>query len=299
MRMADTRTIRTIFLSDLHLGMPGVQIKTCLAFLKAHRHARLVLVGDILDLIVMARKVRWSRSATKLVRHILKRAHRGGVVYVPGNHDAWLRSMHGQEFFGIEVARNLVHTTADGRRFFVTHGDEADLVVQTHPRLAELGSHAYDLLVTLNIWSNWLRRLVGLGPWSLSGTLKRKVKQACTFVSNYELALATMVTDRGLDGVICGHIHVPVLEYRHGILYANCGDWVEHATAVIEDHTGRLELVSLIPVPTITTEPERGVPLREASRAERMPLPVVARRATPQEPAIAAFEPAWLLSSNQ
>lgn len=238
--------LRTIFISDLHLGMPGVHIEACLTFLKSNRHAHLVLVGDILDFIVMARKVRWSPAATKLVRHILKRAHRGGVTYIPGNHDAWLRSMHGQELFGISVVKNLVHTTADGRRFLVTHGDEADLVVNTHPRLAVLGSHAYDLLVTLNIWGNQLRKLVGLGPWSLSGTLKRKVKQACTFISNFELALATMVRDRGLDGVICGHIHVPVLEQRYGVLYANCGDWVEHATAIVEDGAGRLELRSMM-----------------------------------------------------
>ena len=203
-------TWRTIFLSDIHLGMAGVRATECLAFLKDHPGTPVVLVGDIFDLWVMRRRVRWTPDTNRLLRHLLKRAQRGWpVTLIPGNHDEWLRSMVGNSAFGITVERNLVHATADGRRFLVLHGDEADALVRTHPLLARLGSHAYDLLVTLNTVSNEIRRWLGFRPWSFSGALKRGVKRAVTYVGNFELALTTMVRDRGLDGVICGHIHVP------------------------------------------------------------------------------------------
>src|SRR4030095_3700654 len=130
----------------------------------------------------------------------------------------------------------------------------------THPLIAQLGSHAYDLLVTVNTISNEIRRLVGLRPWSFSGALKRGVKRAMTYIGNFELALATMVRDRGLAGVICGHIHVPPLDVRREVLYANCGDWIEHASAIAEAEDGTLVLVELLPEARETPEPGRSIP---------------------------------------
>ena len=254
-------TWRTIFLSDLHLGMAGVRAQECLAFLKANRKTPVVLVGDIFDLWVMRRRVRWTPDTNRLLRHILKRAQRGWpVTYIPGNHDEWFRSMTGSSAFGMTVERNLVHTTADGRRFLVLHGDEADALVRTHPLIARLGSHAYDVLVTINTVSNEIRRMLGFRPWSFSGALKRGVKRAVTYIGNFELALATMVRDRGLDGVICGHIHVPALDIRQSVLYANCGDWIEHASAIAEADDGTLVLVEFLPERRETSEPGRSLP---------------------------------------
>ena len=254
-------TWRTIFLSDIHLGMAGVRATECLAFLKANPMTPVVLVGDIFDLWVMRRRVRWTPDTNRLLRHLLKRAQRGWpVTFVPGNHDEWFRSMSDNLAFGITVARNLVHTTADGRRLLVLHGDEADALVRTHPFIARLGSHAYDLLVTINIVSNELRRRLGFRPWSFSGALKRGVKRAVTYIGNFELALTTMVRDRGLDGVICGHIHVPAIDRKEDMVYANCGDWIEHASAIAEAYDGTLVLLEFLPEVRETAEPGRVVP---------------------------------------
>ncbi len=221
----------------------------------------MVLVGDIFDLWVMRRRVRWTPDTNRLLRHLLKRAQRGWpVTFIPGNHDEWFRSMSGNLAFGITVERNLVHTTADGRRLLVLHGDEADALVRTHPLIARLGSHAYDLLVTINTVSNEIRRRLGFRPWSFSGALKRGVKRAVTYIGNFELALTTMVRDRGLDGVICGHIHVPAIDRRRDMVYANCGDWIEHASAIAEADDGTLVLLEFLPEVRETAEPGRVVP---------------------------------------
>lgn len=254
-------TWRTIFLSDIHLGMAGVRAAECLAFLKASPGTPVVLVGDIFDLWVMRRRVRWTPDTNRLLRHLLKRAQRGWpVTLIPGNHDEWFRSMAGNSAFGIGVERNLVHTTADGRRMLVLHGDEADALVRTHPLIAQLGSHAYDLLVTINTISNEVRRWLGFRPWSFSGALKRGVKRAVTYIGNFEMALTTMVRDRGLDGVICGHIHVPAIDRRQDMVYANCGDWIEHASAIAEADDGTLVLLEFLPEVRETPEPGRVVP---------------------------------------
>ncbi len=266
-------TWRTIFLSDLHLGMAGVRAKECLAFLKANRGTPVVLVGDIFDLWVMRRRVRWTADTNRLLRHILKRAQRGWpVTFIPGNHDEWFRSMAGSAAFGMTVERNMVHTTADGRRLLVLHGDEADALVRTHPVIARLGSHAYDLLVTLNTISNEFRRLLGFRPWSFSGALKRGVKRAVTYIGNFELALTTMVRDRGLDGVICGHIHVPAVDLRQGVVYANCGDWIEHASAIAEAEDGTLVLIEFLP--DVRETPEPGRALHRYVLVDGLPTPV-------------------------
>jgi len=43
--------------------------------------------------------------------------------------------------------------------------------------------------------------------------------------------------------VICGHIHVPRIQYFGDVLYCNTGDWVEHCTALAELENGELELL--------------------------------------------------------
>ena len=147
-----------------------------------------------------------------------------------------------------------------GGSLLVLHGDEADALVRTHPLIARLGSHAYDLLVTINTVSNEIRRRLGFRPWSFSGALKRGVKRAVTYIGNFELALTTMVRDRGLDGVICGHIHVPAIDRREDMVYANCGDWIEHASAIAEADDGTLVLLEFLPEVRETAEPGRAVP---------------------------------------
>jgi UDP-2,3-diacylglucosamine pyrophosphatase LpxH len=159
---------------------------------------------------------------------------------IPGNHDEALRDYAGMHFGGIEVHRNVVHTTARGIRYLVTHGDEFDVVVRTAKWLALLGDRGYEIALALNHPLNWARRRFGLGYWSLSAYLKYRVKKAVAFIGAFEEAVATEARRRGTDGVICGHIHHAADRRFHGVHYLNCGDWVESCTAVIETLEGRL-----------------------------------------------------------
>lgn len=242
---------RTVFLSDAHLGFADVHAAELSAFLKHLECERLYLVGDIIDLQALRQRWRWPAVHNQVVRRILKLAKRKTVItYVPGNHDDSLRQYIGLDLGGVRLAKQAVHRTADGRTLLITHGDEYDLVVQNSPLLTWLGTWAYDHLIILNRWVNAARAMVGRGRWSFAHSIKKRVKGACTFVSNFEAALLAEAGRRGLDGVVCGHIHQPALrEVRQGEwtgLYANCGDFVERASALVEHEDGRLELMDVI-----------------------------------------------------
>jgi UDP-2,3-diacylglucosamine pyrophosphatase LpxH len=238
--------VRTIFLSDIHLGTRACQAERLLGFLKAYDSDRLYLVGDIVDFWAMrSRGVYWSAAQNTLVQKILKRArHHVQVVFVPGNHDEAAREHVGTSFGNIGVVHDAVHVTADGKRYLVMHGDEFDQVTRYARWVALLGDHAYAFVVRLNLALSWLRRTLGIpGYWSLAGYAKRRVKTAVDFVFGFEEAVARHARDRGVDGVICGHVHCAAARELHGIHYVNCGDWVDSCTAVVEHLDGRLELV--------------------------------------------------------
>ena len=242
---------RTVFLSDTHLGFSGVHAEELSAFLKHLHCERIYLVGDILDLWALRSKWRWPAMHNQVVRRILKLARHGAVIiYIPGNHDDAMRQYAGLELGGVKLAKRALHRTADGKSLLITHGDEYDLVVQNSPWLSMLGTWAYDHLINLNRFVNYVRGWFGMKRWSFSLTIKKKVKSACTFISNYEQALLGEARRRNLDGVVCGHIHQPALRQGEGadsdVLYANCGDWIERASALVEHADGRLEIIDVL-----------------------------------------------------
>jgi len=240
------RLVRSIFLSDVHLGTRACQAERLLAFLREYDSQYLFLVGDIIDFWAMrSRGVYWSEAQNTVVQKILKRArHDVEVVFIPGNHDEAAREHLGTSFGNIRVERDVMHAAADGRRYLVLHGDEFDQVTRYHKWLALLGDSAYSVLVRLNGWLSWLRRTLGIpGYWSLAGYAKRKVKSAVSFIWDFEEALLRHARSRGADGVICGHIHAAALRESEGVTYINCGDWVDSCTAVVEHPDGRMELV--------------------------------------------------------
>ena len=143
----------------------------------------------------------------------------------------------------VEVQREAVHQTADGRRFLVLHGDEFDSIVRASPWLESLGSHAYSMALTANRYVNAIRQRFGYPYWSLAAFMKHKVKNAVQYITGFEKALAAAARERGLDGVICGHIHRAEITEIDGITYCNDGDWVESCTALVEDFSGRLSLL--------------------------------------------------------
>ena len=241
---SDRLSVRTVFISDVHLGTPGCQAEALLDFLRCVECETLYLVGDIVDGWQLMRRWYWPQAHNDVVQKVLRKARKGTrVVLVPGNHDEFARRYLGHSFGGIEVVEDAVHQTADGRRFWVMHGDLFDGVVQCAPWLAHIGDSLYTLALRLNRALNSARARLGLPYWSLSRYLKLKVKRAVSFIGDFEMAVIREAKRRGVDGVVCGHIHHAELRTVDGLTYANDGDWVESLTALVEHGDGRLEVI--------------------------------------------------------
>lgn len=236
--------VRTIFISDVHLGTKGCQAEVLLDFLK-HCDAEFVyLVGDIVDGWRLKRSWYWPRSHNDVVQKLLRKARKGShIIYVPGNHDEFLRHYYDLSFGDIEIKNNPIHTTADGRRLLIIHGDQYDNVMMCSRWLAYLGDNAYEMLLRLNQPINKIRRLLGLSHWSLSAFLKLKVKNAVNFISCFEEVVASDAKDKNVDGVVCGHIHHAEIRDINGLTYYNDGDWVESCTALVEHMDGKMEII--------------------------------------------------------
>ncbi len=235
---------RTVWVSDTHLGTRGCRADLLLEFLRSFEADELYLVGDIIDGWRLKKSWYWAPSHSEVVHEVLAKARRGTrVIYVPGNHDEVLREYVGLMVGTLEVQRQAIHTTADGRRLPVLHGDQFDGIVNHAKWLAKLGDWAYTLTLELNRQFNAARHRMGFGYWSLSAYLKGMVKGAVSFIDNFEHAIAEEARRHGVDGVVCGHIHKAEMREIEGILYCNDGDWVEGCTALIEQPDGTLQLI--------------------------------------------------------
>ena len=261
--------VRTVWISDIHLGTPGCQAQALLDFLRDTHCETLYLVGDIIDGWQLRRNWYWPQEHNDVVQKILRKARKGTrVVFVPGNHDEFARKYVLHNFGGVDVVEDCVHTLADGRRLWVTHGDLFDGVIQCAKWLAYAGDMAYEFILKVNRRFNVLRAHLGLPYWSLSKYLKLKVKRAVSYVSDFETAVAHEARRRGLDGVVCGHIHHAEMRQIEGVLYCNDGDWVESLTALVEHHDGRLEILDFgtqaapapLPLPVPVMARPRPVP---------------------------------------
>ncbi|WP_187335309.1 UDP-2,3-diacylglucosamine diphosphatase [Novosphingopyxis iocasae] len=235
---------RTVWISDVHLGTRGCNAELLIDFLDHVDSETMYLVGDIIDGWRLKKKFYWPAAHNDIVWRILKRAKRGTrIVYVPGNHDEMFRQFTGLNFGGVEIKRAAFHDTADGRRLLILHGDEFDTIMLAHRWLAFVGDTAYELMMRLNHVTNLVRKRLGMPYWSLSKAAKHKVKNAVEFISRFEELVARAAQNRGVDGVVAGHIHTA--EYRRidGIDYYNDGDWVEGCTALVEHFDGRMEIL--------------------------------------------------------
>lgn len=238
------RKYRAIWISDVHLGTRGCKAAFLLDFLKHTESDFLYLVGDIVDGWRLRRSWYWNQLHNDVIQKVLRKARKGTkVVYVPGNHDEMLRDYLDLHFGGIYVTGEAMHTTVDGRQLLVIHGDAFDGVVRYARWLAFLGDHAYATALWLNHWFNKARLALGYPYWSLSAYLKHRVKNAVSYISDYEHAVAAEAKRRHADGVVCGHIHKAEIQQIDGVLYCNDGDWVESCTALVEHHDGRLEIL--------------------------------------------------------
>ena len=235
---------RAIWISDVHLGTPGCQAKFLLDFLKHNESDTLYLVGDIIDGWRLRKSVYWPQSHNDVVQKILRKARKGTeVVYVPGNHDESIRQFLGLSFGDIKVVPEAIHTTADGRKLWITHGDLFDGVMQYAKWLAYVGDTLYSLILYFNRYLNMLRVRLGLQYWSLSQFLKHQVKNAVSYIADFEIIMAREARLRGCQGVVCGHIHKAEIRMIDNLLYCNDGDWVESLTALVETQSGELKII--------------------------------------------------------
>ena len=237
--------VRAIFISDVHLGTRACQAESLLAFLRAHESDYLYLLGDIIDFWAMNRSVQWAGAHNTVVQKVLRRARHGcKVFFIPGNHDEALREYAGVAFGDIRVESEWIHETLDGRRYWLVHGDEYDQVTRHHRWVAVLGDVGYNALVRINLVLSRVRRLLRRpGYWSLAGYAKNKVKKAVSFIFDFEDAVAHAAAQRGVDGVVCGHIHSAADRRIGNVRYLNCGDWVDTCSAIVEHFDGRIEVV--------------------------------------------------------
>ncbi len=235
---------RTIFISDTHLGTRGCKAEALADFLAHNDCATLFLVGDIVDGWQLKRRWYWTEAQSQVLAQIIRKVDAGTrVIFVPGNHDEFAREYAGRLFGGVEIAKEAIHETADGRRLWVLHGDRFDGVITCAKWLAHLGDWAYGMALRWNDHLFALRKYFGLPYWSLSAWLKHKVKNAVEYISCFEEIVAREAHLRGVDGVVCGHIHHAEIRQIGDVLYLNDGDWVESCSALVEDAHGNMEIL--------------------------------------------------------
>ena len=218
-----------------------------LEFLRDYDCEKLYIVVDLIDIWQLRRSSHWPQTHNDVIQKILRKARKGvEVTYIPGNHDEFVSTFAGA-YGNISIQERAIHVAADGRRILVIHGHELDTVVQSAKWLAYLGDTGYQFLLSLNPAINFIRRRFGLGYWSLSAYAKKRVKDAVSFIGEFEKAIVRYAEKFRVDAVLCGHIHSASVHQFIGVTYYNCGDWVESCTALVEQFDGTLELVSYLP----------------------------------------------------
>lgn len=243
------KKVRTLFLSDIHLGTRACQAERLLVFLREYESEYLYLVGDIIDLWALKRGFYWPATHNTVVQKVLRMArHNTKVFFIPGNHDEALRQYIGMSFGAVDIVEDHVHVTAAGKRLWVMHGDQYDQVTTCHRWLSVLGDVSYTTLVHLNRLLSLSRRRLGIGGhWSLADFAKRNVLKAVAYIGDFETVAAHATAQKKLDGVVCGHIHTAAMKPVQGVDYFNCGDWVDSCTALVEHGDGQMELVRSTP----------------------------------------------------
>jgi UDP-2,3-diacylglucosamine pyrophosphatase LpxH len=242
-RRPGTARVRTLFLSDTHLGFKRSRARELADFLASIDAQTIVLVGDIVDTLSLAQKFFWPAAHSKVVQALLAKQGAGArLLYIPGNHDADRAPFAALMQGAIEVHSEWIHHTARGERLLVVHGDQFDGQSQVTGWMHWLGETIYDFTVLLNDRLNDARRMTQMSYWPLAERLKLAVSTSARFIQRFEEKAAAHARARGFDGVICGHIHRANLRRVGDSIYCNTGDWVESCSALIEDWSGELRL---------------------------------------------------------
>lgn len=241
---SQTLNYKSVWLSDLHLGCKDCKADYLLDMLSKTQCETLYLVGDVIDIWALERRFSWPEKHNQVAHALLKKARTGTrVIYLPGNHDEKIKKYIGMTFAEIEIHQEMIHTTTDGKKLLITHGDVFDGDVCLGKWQSILGDILYDFLLFLNRCCFSIRKKMGWGYWSLAGYIKNKVKGASEAIKRYQNAAVQYAKKKGADGIICGHIHQPDVRIIDGILYCNDGDWIENCTLLAESADGSIELI--------------------------------------------------------
>jgi UDP-2,3-diacylglucosamine pyrophosphatase LpxH len=238
---------RTLFFSDIHLGSSGAQADAFLSFIKDKSFDKIYVVGDFVDFWSLKRKGKqWTQEHNDVLQKLLKKHRKGAdCTWIVGNHDEFMSQFSGENFGGIDVMLQDVHVAADGKKYFIMHGHELDAIMLNAKWAMHLGSRAYDILLWLNPYMRKIFNLFGHKHFSLSAYVKYKVKGAVNFISDFEDGIAGYAKRHDVDGVICGHVHVPSMTKLDSVFYLNTGDWVESLSCIVEHASGKMELLKM------------------------------------------------------
>lgn len=234
---------RSIFISDFHLGMYGVDSRPLLKFLKENDAEYLYLIGDIIDGWALKSRWHWPQINNEIIFNIIQKANKGTrVFWIIGNHDEFINEYKGI-VKQVTITKEAFYLTKDSRMFMIIHGDKFDPVMVNARWLMFFGNIAYEFAFNLTKYIRYVRRILGRPEWSFSLWAKRSVKGAINFISNYEELMVEEARQNNCQGIISGHIHTPMIKEFNGITYFNCGDWVESHSAVVEDLEGNFKLI--------------------------------------------------------
>ena len=228
-----------IIVSDVHLGTQSCQAKDFIKFLEDHPTKQLILNGDIIDGWALERGSKWRKQHSKVILKLLELSKKTKIILIRGNHDDFLKDYFHINLDNITICENYI-LTLDGRKYFIFHGDVLDVFSSTLSWVAKLGSIGYDFALFLNYWYNRYRSWRGLPFYSISKIIKYKVKQAVSFIGDFEAQASKLAKQNKCDGVICGHIHTPNNKMINNTHYLNSGDWVESKTAILIDNKGNI-----------------------------------------------------------
>ena len=241
------KKIKTLFISDVHLGTKKSQAGKLLEVFKKYEFQQLVIVGDFIDLTALKRKFYWNEEHSTVIQKILRLSRKGvKVSYILGNHDFYLRGLIKESNItigDIEIMDEMFYTTEKGEKIYICHGDQFDGFVRLHPFLYVIGDFAYELSFKINSAYNRIRKIFGLEYWSLSRFLKSKVKDAVSFINDFKRLSLMKISDLGCDSIMIGHIHTPAMEESDGKRYYNTGDFCESCSYMIEDLDGCIKLI--------------------------------------------------------
>jgi UDP-2,3-diacylglucosamine pyrophosphatase LpxH len=232
----ERRSIEVVVMSDLHLGTYGCHAKELVQYLKSISPQLLVLNGDIIDGWQFSKNY-FPTSHMQVIKEIMSLMGKGTrVVYITGNHDEMLRRYSNISLGSFQLADKIV-LEINGKKTWIFHGDVFDATTKGGAKiLAKLGGHGYDLLIVLNRMINHLLHFFGREKMSFSKKVKNGVKQAVSWIGNFEQTAAELAIEKKYDYVICGHIHQPqkrIVETKDGsVTYLNSGDWIENLTSL-------------------------------------------------------------------